>query len=790
MRTAVRKEENKSPVFSIAAAYIVTAVVGIGGAAVLGAAGVAFLTSAVAVGLAVVTSRLINGGGGGTGGTYQDPGVRIQLPPATNNKIPVVYGSAYTKGTVTDARLSNENKTMTYVLQLCEKTDTGTFTVGDIFWNDSKLVFGTGADSHKVVSSIDQGGKGTTSTNYAGLIRVRVYAGDTNSGSQIFPTQASGSVINAKTILGESDVNYMLNQLVFAVVQIDYSSEKGITGLSQMTFQINNSLNNPGRVWYDYMTNTRYGAGIPVSQIDTNSSSESFVSTSLYNISNEIPSNQYESDGTTPSSQVRYQINGVLSTGNSVKTNIDKISMSCNVWTAYDYSQGKWKVIINRAALAGELTGAFVFNDDNIIGDIGITATNLDDLYNGLEVEFASREQRDQNDYYRSEISAGLRNDSEPDNILSLRLDMVNNALHASRVGLIEIKQSRVDLIITFQADYSALTVEAGDVVKITNDVYGFTDTLFRVTKTREVEDETGALTVEITALQYDADVYTDESLVDFLPTPPSGIPLFASSVTLPAPSAPVISNIFDTANVPNFTIATTIPVAAGPISLVEWFYSSSSTGPYIYLTNERSAIGNFGAGTTVTDVIFNLGTGSWYFKARISVGTTYSDFSAASAVHNWAPTPAGASGGVITSSTNIFINTAISGIYPLALASTTGNYSPVSGINNLTYDVGTNTLNVGGSALATKGITTTTSVSGSILPNAVLTLATGTITLTLPTSVGNNGSQYSVKNIGTGTITVDTVFGQLIQGDTTLIIEQQNSLVGFFSDGSDWWLF
>ena len=38
-----------------------------------------------------------------------DPGNRQQLPPATNNKLPVVYGEAYVGGTVTDLSISEDN---------------------------------------------------------------------------------------------------------------------------------------------------------------------------------------------------------------------------------------------------------------------------------------------------------------------------------------------------------------------------------------------------------------------------------------------------------------------------------------------------------------------------------------------------------------------------------------------------------------------------------------------------------------------------------------------------------
>lgn len=623
------------PAFTYVASIIVAEVFWTAGLYALGSAGVAFVTSAIAFGLAYGTARLL-GLTGGSGGTVQDQGVRIQFPPATNNKVPIVYGTVNTKGIVTDARISTDNTVMTYVMVLCEKTQTGTFTVGNIYWNDQLLVFdGDNSEAHIVRSTLENNGKGESNTNFDGLIKVRVYSGSTAAADQIFPPQSTSNTENARTTLDESDTNYLLNGLVFAVVQLTYSSEKGITGLGQITFQISNTLKNPGSVWYDYMTSDRYGAGIPTNQVNTETSISTANTLSMLSWSNTIPPNQFEpwptstSTTTTASLQVRYEMNGILSTGDTIKSNIDKICQGANCWTTFDYSEGKWKVIVNRIATAPELDAAFEFNDDNIIGEVGVTATNLEDLYNQLEVEFASRVIRDQNDYYRAEIAANNRNDLEPDNTLSMRVDMINNALHAARIGLIELKQSRIDKIITFKADYSAIQCEAGDIVKITNDVYGFADKLFRITRIREIEDDNGTLTVDITAIEYDSTVYTDETLNDSIAPAGSGIPSFGGSSSLPAPSAPVAATISTTT--PSFNISTVIPASSTPPTEIQWWYSTTSTGGFTYFANEYNAGGGFTPGTTVNDTVTLPISGTFYFQARTGLGSRYSSLSSTS---------------------------------------------------------------------------------------------------------------------------------------------------------------
>jgi hypothetical protein len=593
---------------------IATAIVGafVEGAIVAGT-WAAFAVSVVATGIAMVTSRLINGSGSRGGGGTQDQGVRIQLPPATENKVPVVYGRVFQQGAVTDAVLTSSdsatNDTMTYVLTLSERTSTSTFTCGGVYWNDQKLVFG--ADGYTVQSSIPA--DGSTSTTLAGLVKVWMFAGDSTSNIAIedgvIPTENAYDLISSTS-------TYNMSDLVFAVVRLTYSQDKGVTGLPTMSFDITNSISNPADVWYDYMSSERYGAGFGDSDLDLSSLNTMRV------LSNTIPANQYENDGSTPLIQPRYQINGVLNTGDTLKNNLDRINISSASWTTFDHKSGKWKLVANTTG-----TAVMNFNDDNIIGEITVTATNLEDLYNQTEVAYANRGTNDQTDYYRVEIDPTQMNDLEPVNIMRMRAEMVNNRVHAGRIGNIELQQSRLDLVITFTADYSSLQVEAGDIISVTNPIYDFTDKLFRVTRVRETEGEDGSLAAEISALEYNANVYDDLLLIDGNTKPVSGIPVYGN---IPAPSAPIPGVISTTT--PGFSLTTTIAPTSGSVDQIQWYYSTSSSTGFLYLTNEIPATGYFTAGQTITDNNVTLATaGTYYFRAKAGLGSRLSDFSAAS---------------------------------------------------------------------------------------------------------------------------------------------------------------
>ena len=192
-----------------------------------------------------------------------DPGVRLQYNPDPNAKIPVVYGRASLGGIITDAQLTNNNGTMFYCITLCEKTGVklsdsaqSSFTFRNIYWDDCALNFAS--DGITVSSWVDR--EGTVNTDVAGKIRVYCYNGSSTAG--VVPYPYSGTVPNAYTVMPGWTANHTMTDLIFAIVRVDYNATANIKGLGDLKFDIENSMTQPGDCLYDYMTNTRYGAGI------------------------------------------------------------------------------------------------------------------------------------------------------------------------------------------------------------------------------------------------------------------------------------------------------------------------------------------------------------------------------------------------------------------------------------------------------------------------------------------------------------------------------------------------
>ena len=205
-----------------------------------------------------------------TGTANIDQGVRLQIPPAANNKIPVLYGAGYFGGIITDAVMTNTNKTMYYCLTLSEKTGTilsqntaSSYTFKDVYWNDQRVVFKN--DGITVDYTVDRAG--TVDRSLGDQVSIYCYAGNSSS-PKVPENYTNNTLTNATSVMpGWTTSTHAMNDLIFAIVKVDYNREKNVTGLGNVLFHIDNTMKLPGDVLYDYMTNTRYGAGIVSGEI-------------------------------------------------------------------------------------------------------------------------------------------------------------------------------------------------------------------------------------------------------------------------------------------------------------------------------------------------------------------------------------------------------------------------------------------------------------------------------------------------------------------------------------------
>lgn len=207
----------------------------------------------------------------GSGADQPDPGTKIQIEASTQNKVPVVYGEAFVAGAITEAVMSGDRKTMTYVITISERTGVklsddlaSTYTVEDIYWNEQRLVFYS--NGYEVNYSTDR--DGNIDASLRDQVTLRVYAGGSAAVNYVMPDNYGPFAgPDAWDAVPNWTTDHTMDDLVFAVVSVSYNREKGVNGIGNLVFHIKNSMEQPGDCIYDYMTSTRYGAGIPPEEI-------------------------------------------------------------------------------------------------------------------------------------------------------------------------------------------------------------------------------------------------------------------------------------------------------------------------------------------------------------------------------------------------------------------------------------------------------------------------------------------------------------------------------------------
>ncbi|CAB4154812.1 hypothetical protein UFOVP645_31 [uncultured Caudovirales phage] len=207
-----------------------------------------------------------------------DPGVRQQADASTENIIPVVYGDAFLGGKVFDAYMTEDSQTMYFALSICEMTGyinslgvPSRIKFREVYWGGLLCNF----SEFTVTSFYDRNTGKTTEIPY-GDIEMYFYQGGSaypvrlNSydfpGSNVFLDDSPGAAWNR---MPPWTTNHCCPYMVFAIVKVKYDKAANITGLGDIKFHMSNTMTAPGDVLYDYMTNTRYGAGISPGDLNT-----------------------------------------------------------------------------------------------------------------------------------------------------------------------------------------------------------------------------------------------------------------------------------------------------------------------------------------------------------------------------------------------------------------------------------------------------------------------------------------------------------------------------------------
>lgn len=599
--------------------------------------GIAFYVAAFAINMVVSTviSRALTPDMPSFDGTrYPDPGNRQQVPPATDNKLSVVYGSAYVGGTITDLSITSNNQQIYYCLALSEVTNSengntpDVFSFGNVYWGGKRVIFSTTAgQTYKVTGLLDES-TGVTDTTVAGLMEFYFYRNGSNT-----PTNSSSTAIQVMSnpdLVYKWDASKLMTNCAFVILKLTYSRDANITGMQQTRFQVINPRKNPGDCFLDYLTSTRYGAALPLSSVNVNS-------LSALNTYSAQPINYLTSGGLAGSMQ-RFEFDGVILTDQPIMSNIQMMANCCDCLVKYNEITSQWGVIVQ----SPDYSVALEINDSVLVGAINISPLDISNTFNVAETKFVDNANQDtfaSAIFDLAQIAPSLLYPNEPVNKQVITLPLVNDSVRAQVLTNRFLKSCREDLQMQCVVNFSGIQLEAGDVVSVTNTNYQFDNKLFRVQKVTENFADDGSVTASLMLSEFNPEVFADTEVTQFAPTPNSGFLDPSIFGTVPAP---VINGIVTSGYKPKFDVTPTTSTN-GIIEFVEIWYSTvpvPTNDQLTLLTVYNSINGQGYEQSTALDPyeVATFEAGTYYFFVRVGNSLKKSIFSPATSII-WNPT-------------------------------------------------------------------------------------------------------------------------------------------------------
>ncbi len=374
----------------------------------------------------------------------------------------------------------------------------------------------------------------------------------------------------------------------------------------------------------------------------------------------------------------RVDMNGVVDTGRSIMQNIENIANSSYAWSTYDITTGFWSVIINRAG-----TSTASFTNDNIVGAVDLSQTPLDRLYNAVEIQFPDGTLDDTNRMVRADMLPADLKQNEPENVLRLTYPLINDQIRALTLGLTELKQSRLDKVVSFTTNYTSNGLRAGDIVDITVSTYGWTNKLFRVLEVSEQDTDAGDFALKVICLEYSDTVYTHDT-TKFTLSNDDGIFSLGNILAMD----PLTVTLTEENQLPLVKVESAFNTAGAPVTGVEiWAYNVTDpteianwNNPILYPDDER----NYQLVTTKSSIeeafvlgadfehdIHDFNAGNWLIKIRPVNALTTGPFTTPGALTTYDPNVAA---GLDTDS--LVTNLGTLGNIPIQLLNVTNFYT------------------------------------------------------------------------------------------------------------------
>lgn len=299
---------------------------------------------------------------------------------------------------------------------------------------------------------------------------------------------------------------------------------------------------NPALCIRDYLTNTRYGKGLPSSAID-----DTLIGDAADDCDQSVT--LYDGGG----SGKTFTCNAVIDTSKTLFDNLNTLLLGCRGFLPY--TQGEYRLKID-----GSSSSVMTFTTDTIIGGIQIKGESKDEKFNRVTVKFPNPDANWQPDTAiwppagSTEETTYLAEDGGVLLHEEIELDTITNYYQARDLARVILLRSRNALTCAIKTTSEALQLEIADVVSITHATPGWTAKPFQVMGMQLNDDGT----VDLALLEYDSTIYTWE--------------VGTEQQTYPDTSLP---DPFTVADISNITVTETTTLGDDgtviPTGVIEW---------------------------------------------------------------------------------------------------------------------------------------------------------------------------------------------------------------------------
>lgn len=388
--------------------------------------------------------------------------------------IPIVYGTTRVGGSRVFADVTGDQNKFLHVV---------------IVWSEGEV---------ESIDTIYIDDVPSTDARFSGLVTVSNHLG----------TDAQTADASLVSTIGDWTSAHRLRGVAYSYIKMEYDSEvfprvpvitadiTGVEVFNVRTGAINAASTNPADNIYDYLTNTRYGRGIPTSEIDLSSFQDA--------------ANACDVTISTPAGNIaKYTCDGRINIDRPSLDNLRDLLTCCRGMLIY--TGGKYRLIVDKSE-----STAHAFTESNIVGEWKVSLDGKTERFNRVRARFVDANRQYQPNIAIQDNTTFRAADNGTLLEQQIQLPFTSNYHRALYIAELELKQSRNSIFVEFTARLDGLRAEVGDVVTITHSTPNWTTKKFRV-----LAIELDSLdTVRIRAREYE-DIYTAGTFPSE-PTPPS----------------------------------------------------------------------------------------------------------------------------------------------------------------------------------------------------------------------------------------------------------------------------